>query len=88
MKSSIIESSNPQSVAVAHLNNDHHLGIVVANSGTNNIAIFLGIGNGSFSNETILNTNHRSNPSSLVITDLNDDHYSDIIVANNGTGNI
>ena len=80
--------SFPSSIGIADFNQDHCLDLAVTNSGTNNIGIFLGIGNGSFSNQTILSTNHRSNPSSLVIADINNDHYLDIIVANNGTGNI
>ena len=80
--------SFPSSIGIADFNQDHYLDLAVTNSGTNNIGIFLGIGNGSFSNQTILSTNHRSNPSSLVIADFNNDHYFDIIVANNGTGNI
>ena len=60
----------------------------MTNSGTDNIAIFLGYGNGKFSNQTIYTTTHKSNPSSLVITDFDSDHQLDIAVANNGTGTI
>ncbi|CAF4004216.1 unnamed protein product, partial [Rotaria sp. Silwood1] len=41
MISSIISNSQPRSVAVGDVNNDNQMDIVVANSGTNTIGIFL-----------------------------------------------
>ncbi|CAF4120732.1 unnamed protein product [Adineta steineri] len=38
----------PYCVTVAYLNNDSFIDIVVANSNTNNIMIFFGLGNGNF----------------------------------------
>ena len=43
--------SHPYSVAVSDFNNDNFLDIVVANYGTNSILLFLGKGNGTFSNQ-------------------------------------
>ena len=80
--------SFPRSLAIADLNNDHHLDIAVANSGTNNIGLFLGYGNGTFKDQMIYSTGFESNPSSVAIDDLNNDHYSDIVVANSGTSYI
>ena len=91
-RSSMIYSTGydsfPRSLAIADLNNDHHLDIVVANSGTNNIGLFLGYGNGRFKDQKIYSTGFQSNPSSVVIDDLNNDHYLDIVVANSGRNNI
>src|SRR5256885_667338 len=88
MKSSIISSSQPRSVAVADLNNDHHLDIVIANYGTNSIGILLGFGNGSFQDQTTYSTGYDSIPYSLAVADFNKDNQLDIAVANYGTDNI
>jgi hypothetical protein len=80
--------SRPISVATAHFNNDSRLDIVVANFGTNNVGVFLGHGDGTFSNQTTYSTDYGSEPSSVAIGDFNNDSRSDIIVANNGTGTI
>ncbi len=47
MKSSIILSSQPRSIAVGDVNNDHQMDIIVPNSGTNMIGIFLSKGDGT-----------------------------------------
>ncbi|CAF2835608.1 unnamed protein product [Rotaria sp. Silwood2] len=88
MKSSLVFSSQPRSVAVGDFNNDHQMDIVVANSGTNTIGIFLSQDNGTFTNEQIYSTGLDSRPYSLVVNDFNNDTYLDIAVANYGTNNI
>ena len=40
--------SGPWGISVGDFNNDHRSDIVVANSNTNNIGVFLGYGNGTF----------------------------------------
>ncbi|CAF3705816.1 unnamed protein product [Adineta steineri] len=88
MKSSIISNSQPRSVAVGDLNNDNFKDIVVANSGTSNIGIFLSNGNGTFQNQKIYSTGLKSSPHSIVIDDLNNDSFLDIVVANFYTNSI
>jgi streptogramin lyase len=80
--------SLPQAIAVGDFNNDGQLDITVANTGTNKIGVFLGNGNGAFSNQTIYSTGSNSNPMSIAIDDLNNDTRLDIVVANYGTNNI
>ena len=80
--------SLPYSVVVADFNNDHHLDIAVANYGTDNIGIFLGYGNGSFTTQTTYSTGLRSNPYSIAVNDFNNDGHLDIAVANSGTNNV
>ncbi|CAF0890611.1 unnamed protein product [Adineta steineri] len=80
--------SYPYSVAVADFNNDKQLDIVVANYGTNNIGIFLGYGNGTFSSQTTYSTGDNSQPFSVTIGDFNNDQQLDIVVANFGANNI
>ncbi|CAF1186071.1 unnamed protein product [Rotaria sordida] len=80
--------SIPFSLAVGNFNNDNNLDIAIANYGTNNIGILLGYGNASFASQQIYTTLPNSNPSSIAVGDFNNDNQLDIIVANNGTGNI
>ena len=87
-KSSISYSSQPRSIAIGDLNNDNRLDIVVANSGTNTIGIFISNIDGTFSNQNTYSTGLQSRPYSIVINDFNNDNYLDIAVANYGTNNI
>ena len=80
--------SDPYSLAVGDLNNDNKTDILVANSGTNNVGIFLGHGNGTFEMQTIFSTGINSHPHSIAIGNLNSDSYLDIAVACPGTNNI
>ncbi|CAF1004333.1 unnamed protein product [Adineta steineri] len=82
------DNSDPMFVAVADFNNDKNLDIVVANSGTNNIIIFLNYGNGSFPNQITYSTGSDSEPYSVAVGDFNNDTRLDIVAANFGTNNI
>ncbi|CAF4932984.1 unnamed protein product, partial [Rotaria sp. Silwood1] len=81
-------SSFPYSIAVHDFNNDSRLDIVVANYGSNNVGIFLGYGNGSFTNQTTYPTGSNSDPYSVAVDDFNNDTIPDIVVANHGTNNL
>ncbi|CAF0928480.1 unnamed protein product [Rotaria sordida] len=78
-------SSSPSSVVIADFNNDNQTDIVVANSGTSTIGIFLGHGDGTFENQTTYSTGNLSSPESIAVGDFNNDHQLDIVVVN---GNI
>ncbi|CAF1288419.1 unnamed protein product [Adineta ricciae] len=52
------------------------------NTGTDNIAVFLDRGDGSFANRTTYSTGSSSSPYSLSVEYFNKDAYLDIIVAN------
>ena len=88
MKSFIVSSSRPQSLAVADFNNDHLIDIVVAHSGTNTIGIFLSQGDGAFVEQHTYPTDSESHPCSVTVGHLDDDDYVDIAVANYATNNI
>jgi hypothetical protein len=75
-------------LAASDFNNDGQLDIVVANSGTNNVGIFLGYGNGSFATMITSSTGVGSTPRSLAVADFNNDNRTDIVSANSGTNNI
>ncbi|CAF4575745.1 unnamed protein product, partial [Rotaria socialis] len=88
MKSSVVSDSKPCAVALGDVNNDHLLDIVAANSGTDTIGVFLSLSNSNFRGQQTYSTGHGSHPTSLVLTDFNNDSYLDVAVANYGTNNI
>ena len=56
-------NSHPYSIAIDNLNNDTYLDIVVACSGTNNVGVLLGYGNGTFTIPTKYSTGNNSSAS-------------------------
>ncbi|CAF3496833.1 unnamed protein product [Rotaria socialis] len=82
---SISYDSRPRSFVVADLNQDTQLDLVVTGSGTDNIAVFYGYGNGTFSNQTIFSTGAECQPYSVAVGDFDQDNRIDIIVACHGT---
>ena len=80
--------SQPRSLAIGDFNQDNNLDVVVANSGEDDIGIFFGYYNGSFSKQIIYSTGDQSNPYSVVVNHFNQDNYLDIAVANYGTHTI
>jgi hypothetical protein len=80
--------SSPYSVAVGDFNGDTQLDIVVANSNSDNVGIFLGYGNGCFANQTTYSTGSDSYPYSVAVGDFNNDTIPDIVVANYNANNL
>ncbi|CAF4123640.1 unnamed protein product [Rotaria sp. Silwood2] len=80
--------SRPQSFVFGHFNNDDRLDIAIANSGTNNVGIFLGTENFYFTNQTMYETGAASRPYSLAVGDFNNDTQMDIVVANYGSNTV
>jgi hypothetical protein len=81
-------NSSPRSICVSDLNNDNRLDVIVANTGSNNIGVFLGSGSGDFAPQTTFSTGDNSQPYSVALGDFNNDNRTDVAVANYGTGNI
>ncbi|CAF4049614.1 unnamed protein product, partial [Rotaria sordida] len=79
--------SNPHSLIAGDFNNDHRMDIAVANVGTHNIGVFLGLGNGVFTGQTTFSTGP-SRPWAITVGDFNNDNKLDIAIANYGTNNI
>ena len=80
--------ARPRHVAVGDLNNDTHLDIVTANSGTDNIGVRLGYGNGTFADQITYSTGLGSRPYALALGDFNNDTQLDVVVANHDTNSI
>ena len=72
--------SRPCSIVVGDFDGDNRKDIAVANYGTDNIGIFLGYGNGTFTNQTTFSTGSNSGPYSIAIFDLNNDSHLDLAV--------
>ncbi|CAF4278766.1 unnamed protein product, partial [Adineta steineri] len=77
--------SLPLQIVSGDFNNDAQLDVAVVNTGTNNLGIFMGCGNGSFEEQIIYSTGETSHPVALCMNDLNNDEHLDIVVANSNT---
>jgi hypothetical protein len=80
--------SQPFALAIGDFNNDTRLDVAVANNFANNIGICLGYDSQPYASAITYSTGDRSQPHSIAISDLNNDGYSDIVIANYGTGNV
>jgi hypothetical protein len=80
--------SQPYSVAVTNFDKDNRLDIVVANYGSDSVGVLLGYGNGSFASQLIFNAGFSSHPFAIVADDLNNDNLMDVVVTNDGYGNL
>jgi predicted Zn-dependent protease with MMP-like domain len=81
-------TTHPRSISISDLNKDLILDIIVANSATDNIGIFLGNGNGMFEKGKTYSTGSGSYPYSIAIGDFDNDNKMDIVVANYGTNSL
>jgi hypothetical protein len=82
------DGSQPLSLAVGDFNNDSRTDIVVANSKTNNVVVFIEHGNGSFSTSMTYSVGDSSQPVSVVIGNFDRGYHLDIAVANSGSNNV
>jgi len=70
---------NPASVAVGDFNQDGNRDLAVANSGSNNVSVLLGNGDGTF--QTAVNFPVGGSPNSVVVSYFNGDSIQDLAVA-------
>ena len=80
--------SRPYTVAISDFNNDNILDIAVANSGTNNILLLYGDGDGTFVNDTFYHFGYEYQPYSIAIGHLNEDDWMDIAIACYGANHV
>lgn len=78
--------TGPFAVASGDLNQDSYTDLVIANSGSSSISLFMNI-NGALSTSPN-NLTVGSNPQGIVISDIDGDGDGDIITANNTSNNI
>src|SRR5262249_56535394 len=81
---------SPGAVQLADMNGDEIKDLVVANSGSNNVLVYPGIGDGQFG--AALNGGHGyftgTNPTGITIADLNGDGRLDLLTANTGSNDV
>ncbi|CAF3306064.1 unnamed protein product [Rotaria sp. Silwood2] len=75
----------PRSVVVADVNGDGTLDVIVANSRTNNVGIFLNKGDGTLATQTTLPTDPL--PRAVTVADINDDGKIDILYISSANDN-
>jgi hypothetical protein len=80
--------SGPSFTSISDLNRDNLTDIVIANTGTNTVLIFYGTGNRTFMRSESHGFPYGYHPTSVVIADLNNDHWSDISIASYGSSNV
>ncbi|CAF1520501.1 unnamed protein product [Adineta ricciae] len=79
-KKTLIKSNGTLNSIVVHdINNDMNLDIILHMNNPNQIYILFGYGNGSFYTQMIYSREILESSSSLIIYDLNNDNYQDII---------
>src|SRR5262249_46658522 len=87
---SYIAGEHPNSIALADLNNDGKLDVVVANLGSEvdrgQLSVYLGKGDGTFPNPMNLDVGFR--PRAVAVGDFLGNSLSDLVVANSGSDTI
>jgi hypothetical protein len=78
--------STPDSVAVADLNGDGKLDLVIANAGSNTVSVLLGNGAGGFG--PAISFNVGTGAASVTVGDLDGDGKLDLVVANTGSNTV
>ncbi len=71
---------------MADVNGDGQPDLVVANSGSNNVSVLLGNGNGTF--QSAVNYATGSEPSAVAVADVNGDGHPDLVVTNFGSNTV
>ncbi|CAF1339049.1 unnamed protein product [Rotaria magnacalcarata] len=75
-------------VAVGDINNDNKVDIVVANTGANNIGVFMEIGDRTLNSMKPYTTGNQSLPIYVVLANFNHDPYLDVAFANTGADTV
>ena len=85
-KVSYSTGDTPVSVVNGHFDADEYLDLAVANTGSDNVSILLGNGDGSF--QTATHYTAGDSPSGMALGDINEDGRPDLIVSNQGSNNV
>ena len=78
--------SSPFAVAVGDLNGDGNLDIVTANSGSNNVSVLLGVGNGSFNAASPVSVG--ASPMGIALGDMDGGGVLDIVVSDSSSSDV
>ena len=86
--SPLATGTNPYQVAIADLNGDGHLDLLVPNAGNNNVSVFFGNGHGGFTPAAGSPIAVGTTPRDVAVGDIDGDGDIDFIVANAGSNNL
>ena len=78
--------SNANFLAVADVNHDGRLDMIVANANTNSVLVMLGKGDGTFA--AAMSSPAGQTPGFIAVADINGDKNPDLVVVNQNTSNI
>lgn len=76
----------PYQVATGDFNGDGHPDIVTANSGSNNVSVLLGNGDGTFVRQVTYGAGN--GPNAVAVGDFDGDGHLDLVVANSGDNTV
>jgi hypothetical protein len=76
----------PSGIAVADVNNDGKLDVVVANQLSNSVAVLLGNGNGTLQSPRVFAVG--ANPLAVAVGDFNGDGNADVVVVNSTSNSV
>jgi hypothetical protein len=79
-------NTSPDGIVTADLNGDTKADIIYTQRGNNNIAVRLGVGDGTFGNANVFGTG--TTPIGLALGDFNGDGKPDVVTGNNGSSNV
>ena len=83
---SLLAPDTPRSIAVADVDGDTVLDIVVGNLGSDNVSVLLGNGDGSF--EAAVTFAAGDGPYSIAVADLDGDRVLDLVTANSSSNDV
>ncbi len=82
----IVQNFPIETLVVADMNNDNQLDIISTNYGSNDVAVMVGNGNGSFQFAQVFPAG--SYPRSVAVADVNGDGRLDVVTANSDVGEV